>query len=271
MIGATGAMGKTYTKPMPAEPDFMRGRPMATGTLPGISSFGGATGRPTAAAMTGATRPMVFPQAGGETAAIGGPSMGGPGGLTTPGGPASTLPAAFGGAPAASRGPGSTQGILDAQFGTGGMFDPTASNFGQVEQYARDSAQRMLDSNLAALDARYGASGFGNSSRSALARGEAIGNTSTNLGSALAQLREGSRQSDLSRAMQGILGAGQIDLSRQQFQQGLPFQGLDALAKLGTGLLATGQSEQVPAFLAALMPFLTGFGSSSTFGSGRSG
>lgn len=236
------------------------GLPTSSGQSAGVplaapSGFG----QPTAAAMAGAQRPTIVPGGGGAPLQTGGPSS------------ANTLPASFGRASAAGRGPGSTRGILDAQFGTGGFFDPTASNFGDIERFAQQAMQRALDRNLAATRQRFGASGFGNSARQALLEGQAIGDAASQLGGTLANLREGARQSDLSRAMQGILGAGQIDLSRQQFQQQLPFQALQGLAQLGTGLLATGQAEQVPAFLQALMPFLTGFGQTDTFGKGRAG
>jgi len=148
------------------------------------------------------------------------------------------------GAPATSQ-------LLGSQFGNSPLWNPSAITFDPI-QTAQTRAQNLLDQNLAQMRAGFGASGLGNSSRSALAQGAAVGQAGAELGDILAGRGLQQRASDQQAFINALLGAGQQNLAERQ--QGL--QGLEFLAGLGRDIGNVGQAEQRLPGLEGIMAFL---------------
>jgi hypothetical protein len=182
--------------------------------------------------------------------------------------------------------PGSTPGIGDIAGtlgGPGGAFQPLGL-FGNPVETAVSRAQQLLGQNLAQLQAGFAGSGLGNSSRSALARGAAIGEATTGLGDVLAARGLSTRAEDLNRlatvsgqqgglnqqsigtALQAALGGGQLALN----QQGQTLDALGRLGDLGTGVTGIGAQEQIPPGLQGILSLLGLFPSTQTYGRGSS-
>lgn len=147
--------------------------------------------------------------------------------------------------------------LLEQQFGTDNPFSMDAGKaaFDEIARTSVDRADYLLKQNLGELGARYGGTGMGNSSRRALQEGAAIGESSSALGAALAQLGLQESQSSRDRAGNLLLGSGQLALGQQR----LPLEYLDILMRGGSGLLGLESSEQVPPLLQLLMPLLGTF------------
>lgn len=165
-------------------------------------------------------------------------------------GPAPPAPPPGGGA-AGGGPPPTTNQMLANQFGTGDLFSPLGM-FGNPLDTAQTRAQRLLDQNLAETQAGFSGRGMGNSSRAALARGEAVGRASAELGDTLARLGLQNRQTEQNQLGQMLLGAGQQGLSAQQLA-------LNANAQLGNQggtLMNIGQTEMTPQGIEAILQFL---------------
>jgi hypothetical protein len=114
------------------------------------------------------------------------------------------------------------------------------------------AATKNLQQQLAGTRARYAGSGLGQSSRAALAEGEALGR----YGAELAGIGEQAFQSDAARALQAALGGQQLGLQRNE-----------ALSRMGAALTGIGQGEQGIPNLGELGSLLGMF--ASTFGAGK--
>jgi hypothetical protein len=133
------------------------------------------------------------------------------------------------------------QDILNTQYGSNAADTFQQNWYGDNPlTTASNAANRLLSGNLADVRARYAGSGFGNSSREALAEGQAVGDVSTNLGANLAQLGTQVRGDDLNRLATMFATAGQQDIQQKQIGADLNQQ----LANLGTGITGIGASEQ---------------------------
>jgi hypothetical protein len=124
--------------------------------------------------------------------------------------------------------------------------------FGNPLETAQVQAQRLLGQNLAETQAGFSGRGMGNSSRAALARGEAVGRASAELGDTLARLGLQNRQAEQGQLGQLLLGAGQQGLEAQQLA-------LNANAQLGNQggtLMNVGQQEMTPQGIEAILQFL---------------
>ena len=142
--------------------------------------------------------------------------------------------------------PLTTDQVIQNQLGTGtptNLRDTTDPN---SPMYA--AAQRAMQQNLAQIRARYGASGFGDSGREALAEGDATGA----FGGQIASIGENAYQNDANRRLQAALAAQGLNLNAQ----GLQMQGQGQLANLGQALNAIGAGEQSPQNLQALLALL---------------
>lgn len=176
--------------------------------------------------------------------------MGGapPSGPTPTGAPASGVP--------------SYQATLDQQYGAGNPFGMQNWYGANPLETARASAQDFTDRNLAAVNARYGASGMGNSTRQALATGDVLGSGAAQLADVLAGRGQQAYAADADRGLSSLNSAGQLQLGQEQ----LPLAYMDSLMKGGLGLLDQSNAEQVPPWLNALLPYLNNFGTQQQTG-----
>lgn len=174
------------------------------------------------------------------------------GGGTTPAPPA---------APPDSR--SEFQQAVDAIGGRGNPFGPQQWYGGNPLETAQAMATRQRDQGLAELRARYGANGLGNSSRLALAEGQAMADSATGLGDVLAARGQAARSDDLGRLANMFLGAGQQDLAAKQ----LALNANQQQANMGTGMTGIGAGEQGIPNAQELLNFLINF--SQQVGSGR--
>lgn len=191
-------------------------------------------------------------------------TMGAPGGFGAPSTPTTANESGQNGGPApgAPAAVPSYQATLDQQYGAGNPFGMQNWYGGNPLETARASAQDFTDRNLAASNAKFGASGMGNSTRQALATGDVISSGAAQLADVLAGRGQQAYAADADRGLQGLLGAGQLNLQQQQ----LPLSALDMLMKSGFGLLDQENSEEVPPWLNALLPFLSNFGTQQQSG-----
>ncbi len=207
--------------------------------------------------------------------------------------------------PAVPEAPPNFTDVLANQFGAGNPFAPGSQAsiqdiatqgsqagspfapsdlFGNPLQTAQDAAQRFADQQLAGIRQQFAGQGLGNSSRSALTQGAALGQIGTNLGDILAQRGLQQRSADLNRlaatsgqqaglnqqaantSLQAILGAGEQQLAGQQ----LGLQATQQQFNQGQAISALQQAEtQVPglsAFLQALGLFPAGSSQQTTTG-----
>lgn len=116
----------------------------------------------------------------------------------------------------------------------GGPFQMQNWYGGNPLQTAQDRATRALQTQLGGLRAQFGGMGLGNSSRSAIAQGTALGEFGTGLGDVLAQRGQQAYASDADRAL----------MANQQ------------LANMGTGLTGIGSTEQNPPLASVFMNLL---------------
>lgn len=154
----------------------------------------------------------------------------------------------------APAGPSYTD-ALAAQFGEGNPFGQRSWYGGNPLETARAEAEEAVGQQLALLRAQYGAGGLGNSSRLALAQGQAIGDFGRGLGDVLAQRGEAAFQGDAARGLQAILGAGNL----QNANNAIALQANQQLAGLGTGLTGIGAQEQSLPNLEAIAALLGAF------------
>lgn len=167
------------------------------------------------------------------------------------------------GSEAAAAPPPGYSDALKAQFGADNPFGQRSFYGGNPLETAMPVAREALGQELAQLRARYGASGLGNSSRLALAEGQALGDFGTQLGDTLAQRGEQAYQNDASRGLQAFLGA----TSAQQNANAQAMQANQQLGGLGTGLTGIGAQEQAIPNLEGIGALLGAF--QSIMGSGN--
>lgn len=243
------------------------------------------------------------------------PPAGTPGTMPTPP-PLQPRQPGGGAAGAPGVGPPTFSEALAGAFGAGNPFGVGAANLGQTAgqlgaagspfqplglfgnplETAEARAQHLLGQNLANIGAGFGGAGLGSSSRAALAKGAAIGEAATGLGDILAARGLQTRGEDLTRllsaagtaealgqqergrALQAILGGGQLEQGQQALNQQAIAQALGSLgnlANLGGLLSGIGAQEQmapgVQQILQALGLFGRTAGETQFAGTGRAG
>lgn len=159
--------------------------------------------------------------------------------------------------------------VLKSQFGEEQPFGPQSWYGGNPLETARDLANRNLTKSLGDIRARYAASGMGNSAREAIAEGTAAGESATGLGDVLASRGIGARNDDLTRALQGVLGAGGLDVQNRGVdiqQEQLPLSALSMLMNSGLALTDLQNTERMPPLLQMMLGMLTNFGNTSQTG-----
>ena len=152
--------------------------------------------------------------------------------------------------------------MLSQQFGVGNPFGQR--DYSTLGNSAVAQAQRSLDQNLANIGARFGGMGLGNSSRAAMAQGEAAGQFGSDVARYLGEMREGAFQNDATRGLGAMTQAGQQDLAARQ----LGLQSNQQLLDIGKQLMGVGASEMQIPNLAGLASLLSTFATGNQRGGG---
>jgi len=152
--------------------------------------------------------------------------------------------------------------VLSQQFGVGNPFGQR--DYSTLGNSAVAQAQRSLDQNLANIGARFGGMGLGNSSRAAMAQGEAAGQFGSDVARYLGEMREGAFQNDATRGLGAMTQAGQQDLAARQ----LGLQSNQQLLDIGKQLMGVGASEMQIPNLAGLASLLSTFATGNQRGGG---
>jgi hypothetical protein len=144
--------------------------------------------------------------------------------------------------PPAPTTPPNFSDIMNSQFGVGNPFDASKPDaaWGAYADALRDRSNYNLQKNLGGIRERSAASGLGHDARGALAEGAATGEAQSALDATLAGAGLQDLEQLRSLDMQGILGAGQLNLGQEQ----MSLSALNQLSNQGAGLLGSEESDR---------------------------